>query len=88
MAYLISHFWHGWAAVRREWPGGRVAESLDESEYLQLISAARVGRLGYTSRYGPAVLPVVYKAARRVDRFPHPPGHIHRRGPAYRYRTH
>lgn len=61
MAYQISHFWHGWAAVRREWPGGRVAESLDESECLQLISAARVGRLGYTSRYGPAVLPVVYK---------------------------
>ena len=43
------------------WTGGRVAEFLDESECLRLIGAAVVGRVGYTSRYGPAVMPVKYK---------------------------
>jgi nitroimidazol reductase NimA-like FMN-containing flavoprotein (pyridoxamine 5'-phosphate oxidase superfamily) len=42
-------------------PGRRVVEPLDESECLQLIGAKRIGRLAYTGRYGPTVLPVVYK---------------------------
>ena len=42
-------------------PGRRVVEPLDESECLQLIGAGRIGRLAYTGRYGPTVLPVVYK---------------------------
>jgi nitroimidazol reductase NimA-like FMN-containing flavoprotein (pyridoxamine 5'-phosphate oxidase superfamily) len=42
-------------------PGPRVPERLDERECLQLIGAGRLGRLGYTGRYGPAVLPVLYK---------------------------
>jgi len=40
---------------------GRVIESLDESECLRLLGGARVGRLGYTGREGPNVVPVVYK---------------------------
>ena len=45
-------------------PGGagqRLVESLDESECLRLLGAGRVGRLAYTGREGPVVLPVVYK---------------------------
>jgi nitroimidazol reductase NimA-like FMN-containing flavoprotein (pyridoxamine 5'-phosphate oxidase superfamily) len=38
-----------------------VLERLDESECLQLIGAGRVGRLAYTGRFGPTVLPVLYK---------------------------
>jgi nitroimidazol reductase NimA-like FMN-containing flavoprotein (pyridoxamine 5'-phosphate oxidase superfamily) len=41
------------------WP--RVIENLDKDECLRLLAARRVGRLGYTSREGPAVAPVVYK---------------------------
>jgi nitroimidazol reductase NimA-like FMN-containing flavoprotein (pyridoxamine 5'-phosphate oxidase superfamily) len=41
------------------WPG--VLERLDETECLQLIGAGRLGRLGYTGRFGPTVLPVLYK---------------------------
>jgi nitroimidazol reductase NimA-like FMN-containing flavoprotein (pyridoxamine 5'-phosphate oxidase superfamily) len=40
---------------------GRVIESLDESECLRLLGGAQVGRLGYTGREGPNVVPVVYK---------------------------
>jgi hypothetical protein len=39
----------------------RVIESLDENECLRLLCAARVGRLGYTGREGPTIVPVVYK---------------------------
>jgi nitroimidazol reductase NimA-like FMN-containing flavoprotein (pyridoxamine 5'-phosphate oxidase superfamily) len=42
-------------------PGAGVLERLDESECLQLIGAGRVGRLAYTGRSGPTVLPVLYK---------------------------
>ena len=37
-----------------------VFEPLDEPECLRLISAGGVGRIGYTGRYGPTVLPVNY----------------------------
>ena len=40
---------------------GRVIESLDEGECLRLLGGTRVGRLGYTGREGPIVVPVVYK---------------------------
>jgi len=39
----------------------RVIEELDEAESLQLISPGGIGRIAYTSRFGPAVLPVNYK---------------------------
>src|SRR6202047_5473100 len=39
----------------------RTIEELDEAESLQLISAGGIGRIAYTSRFGPAVLPVNYK---------------------------
>jgi Pyridoxamine 5'-phosphate oxidase len=42
-------------------PWEMVTETLDEDECLRLLAARRVGRLGYTSREGPAVAPVVYK---------------------------
>ncbi len=38
----------------------RVIEELDEATCLGLISAGGIGRIAYTSRYGPAVLPVNY----------------------------
>ena len=38
----------------------RVIEELDEGQCLQLISGGGIGRIAYTSRYGPAVLPVNY----------------------------
>src|SRR6266566_5349262 len=41
--------------------GRRVVERLDERECLQLIGTERIGRLGYTGRFGPTVLPVLYK---------------------------
>ncbi len=44
-----------------EGPGERVIESLRESECVRLLGAGRVGRLAYTGREGPAVVPVVYK---------------------------
>jgi nitroimidazol reductase NimA-like FMN-containing flavoprotein (pyridoxamine 5'-phosphate oxidase superfamily) len=37
-----------------------VVELLDEAECLRLISAGGVGRIGYTGRFGPTVLPVNY----------------------------
>jgi nitroimidazol reductase NimA-like FMN-containing flavoprotein (pyridoxamine 5'-phosphate oxidase superfamily) len=42
-------------------PGPGVLEPLDERECLQLIGAGRLGRLAYTGRFGPTVLPVLYK---------------------------
>jgi nitroimidazol reductase NimA-like FMN-containing flavoprotein (pyridoxamine 5'-phosphate oxidase superfamily) len=38
----------------------RVIEELDENECLALIAPGGVGRIAYTSRFGPAVLPVNY----------------------------
>jgi nitroimidazol reductase NimA-like FMN-containing flavoprotein (pyridoxamine 5'-phosphate oxidase superfamily) len=37
-----------------------VVELLDEAECQQLIAAGGVGRIGYTGRFGPTVLPVNY----------------------------
>jgi nitroimidazol reductase NimA-like FMN-containing flavoprotein (pyridoxamine 5'-phosphate oxidase superfamily) len=39
----------------------RVLEELNADQCLRLISAGGVGRIAYTSRFGPAVLPVNYK---------------------------
>jgi nitroimidazol reductase NimA-like FMN-containing flavoprotein (pyridoxamine 5'-phosphate oxidase superfamily) len=38
----------------------RVIEELDEDQCLNLISGGGIGRIAYTSRSGPAVLPVNY----------------------------
>lgn len=43
--------------------GPRVLERLDASECLQLIGGGRLGRLAYTGRFGPTVLPVLCKVA-------------------------
>jgi nitroimidazol reductase NimA-like FMN-containing flavoprotein (pyridoxamine 5'-phosphate oxidase superfamily) len=40
--------------------GDRKLEELDAQECLYLISPGGVGRIAYTGRYGPAVLPVNY----------------------------
>ena len=37
-----------------------VVELLDEAECQRLIAAGGVGRIGYTGRFGPAILPVNY----------------------------
>jgi nitroimidazol reductase NimA-like FMN-containing flavoprotein (pyridoxamine 5'-phosphate oxidase superfamily) len=42
-------------------PGPLVLEQLDERECLQLIGSGRLGRLAYSGRFGPTVLPVRYK---------------------------
>jgi nitroimidazol reductase NimA-like FMN-containing flavoprotein (pyridoxamine 5'-phosphate oxidase superfamily) len=39
----------------------RVLEPLSEAECMQLLANGRMGRLVYTSRYGPTALPVMYK---------------------------
>jgi nitroimidazol reductase NimA-like FMN-containing flavoprotein (pyridoxamine 5'-phosphate oxidase superfamily) len=39
----------------------RVIEELTEDECLRLISAGGIGRIAFTSGYGPVVLPVNYK---------------------------
>jgi nitroimidazol reductase NimA-like FMN-containing flavoprotein (pyridoxamine 5'-phosphate oxidase superfamily) len=36
-------------------------EVLDEAECLKLVERGEVGRLGYSGRYGPAVIPVNYR---------------------------
>ena len=36
---------------------------LDESDCLRLIAGGGVGRIGYTGRYGPTILPVNYQLA-------------------------
>ena len=41
--------------------GGRVVELLGEAECMELLAGARLGRLFYTSRYGPTALPVTYR---------------------------
>src|SRR5580700_11094833 len=38
----------------------RVIEELDRDESLRLISSGGIGRIAYTSRFGPTVLPVNY----------------------------
>jgi nitroimidazol reductase NimA-like FMN-containing flavoprotein (pyridoxamine 5'-phosphate oxidase superfamily) len=38
----------------------RVIEDLDEDQCLALIGGGGIGRIAYTSRFGPAVLPVNY----------------------------
>ena len=38
----------------------RVMEELDEDQCLALIAGGGIGRIAYTSRFGPAVLPVNY----------------------------
>ena len=40
--------------------GWRVLEPLGEAECMQLLAGARLGRLIYTSRYGPTALPVTF----------------------------
>ncbi len=39
----------------------RVVEQLSESESLRLLASEQLGRLVYTSRYGPTALPVTYR---------------------------
>jgi nitroimidazol reductase NimA-like FMN-containing flavoprotein (pyridoxamine 5'-phosphate oxidase superfamily) len=39
----------------------RVLENLEEAECLRLISPGGVGRIAFTGRFGPMVLPVNYK---------------------------
>jgi len=39
----------------------RALERLGEAESMELLATGRVGRLVFTSRYGPTALPVVYK---------------------------
>jgi len=41
--------------------GWRVLELLDEAECMELLASAMLGRLFYTSRYGPTALPVTYR---------------------------
>lgn len=41
--------------------GKAAIEPLDEAESIRLIASAEVGRLGYSGRYGPTVLPVNYR---------------------------
>jgi Pyridoxamine 5'-phosphate oxidase len=40
--------------------GWRVLESLTQAECMQLLAGGGVGRLVYTSRYGPTALPTTY----------------------------
>jgi hypothetical protein len=39
----------------------RVLEPLDEADSMELLANEGIGRLVFTSRYGPTALPVVYK---------------------------
>ena len=39
----------------------RVVERLDETECMELLSTAKIGRLVYNSRYGPVAVPSEYK---------------------------
>jgi hypothetical protein len=41
--------------------GWRVLEPLSEAESMKLLANGRLGRLVYTSRYGPTALPITYK---------------------------
>jgi nitroimidazol reductase NimA-like FMN-containing flavoprotein (pyridoxamine 5'-phosphate oxidase superfamily) len=40
---------------------GPVLEDLDEAECLRLITPGGIGRIAYSGRYGPTVLPVNYR---------------------------
>jgi nitroimidazol reductase NimA-like FMN-containing flavoprotein (pyridoxamine 5'-phosphate oxidase superfamily) len=40
---------------------GRVLEELDETECLRLIAPGGIGRIGFSGRYGPTVMPVNYQ---------------------------
>jgi nitroimidazol reductase NimA-like FMN-containing flavoprotein (pyridoxamine 5'-phosphate oxidase superfamily) len=42
-------------------PSERVIESMTEGECVRLLGSGRVGRLAYTGREGPTVLPILYK---------------------------
>jgi hypothetical protein len=55
-AMATQHLEDGRQAAIRE----PVVEVLDEMACLSLISGGGVGRIGYTGRFGPAVLPVNY----------------------------
>jgi len=48
-------------AARRPEGGPRVVQRLDERECLRLIGAERLGRVAYAGRFGPTVLPVLYR---------------------------
>lgn len=39
-------------------PAGAVTQRLDEAECLRLLAAGGVGRIGYSGRFGPTILPV------------------------------
>jgi nitroimidazol reductase NimA-like FMN-containing flavoprotein (pyridoxamine 5'-phosphate oxidase superfamily) len=47
----------------------RVIEELDENQCLKLISEGGIGRIGYTGRFGPVVLPVNYELLDRAVLF-------------------
>jgi nitroimidazol reductase NimA-like FMN-containing flavoprotein (pyridoxamine 5'-phosphate oxidase superfamily) len=52
----------GGSAPRGSGAGPRsVVERLDEAECMELLGAGRIGRLIYSSRYGPVALPSEYK---------------------------
>jgi Pyridoxamine 5'-phosphate oxidase len=59
-------------------PGQRVIESLSEAECLRMLAAGRVGRLAYTGREGPTVLPVEYRLPPDAR---YPGGDVTRPGP-------
>jgi nitroimidazol reductase NimA-like FMN-containing flavoprotein (pyridoxamine 5'-phosphate oxidase superfamily) len=40
---------------------GHVLEELDEAESLRLIAPGGIGRIGFSGRYGPTVMPVNYQ---------------------------
>ncbi len=40
---------------------GRALEWMNETECMRLVSAGGIGRMAYTGRFGPTVLPVNYK---------------------------
>jgi nitroimidazol reductase NimA-like FMN-containing flavoprotein (pyridoxamine 5'-phosphate oxidase superfamily) len=44
----------------------RVLEELDEAECLRLIAPGGIGRIAYSGRYGPTVLPVNYRVFERT----------------------
>lgn len=53
-----------WEARRPPGYNGRmepILEELSEEESLRLIERAQIGRIGFTSRYGPVVLPVNFR---------------------------
>src|ERR1700727_1577405 len=65
-----EHAWLGSSIGQsgQETPAGRsatmadrVMEELDENECLRLIAPGGIGRIAYSGRFGPAVLPVNYK---------------------------